>query len=77
MGWDFLDDSDSGYLKVEFVGPNLEWDCLGLMCFGTQYFLGFVSGSELADYKLDTLDFRFVQCPLGLGRLMQIEPSMC
>ena len=46
------------------------------MCFWTQYFLDFVSGSGLANYKLDGLDFQFVQCPLGLGRSFRIEPSM-
>ena len=44
-----MDDSNSGYLMVELVGPILDWDCLGLMCIGVQYFLGFMSGSGLAD----------------------------
>ena len=55
VDWEFMDDSNSGYLMVELVGPILDWDCQGLMCIGVQYFLGFVSGSGLADYKLDGL----------------------
>ena len=55
MDWEFLDDSDSGYLMVELVGLILDWDCQGLMCIGVQYFFDFVSGSGLANYKLDGL----------------------
>lgn len=55
VDWEFMDDSNSGYLMVKLVGPILDWDCQGLMCIGVQYFLGFVSGSRLADYKLDGL----------------------
>ena len=52
MGWDFLDGPGNGYLIVELVGSVSEWDCLGLVCIGIQYFLGFVSGSSSVDYKL-------------------------
>ena len=55
VDWEFMDDSNSGYLIVELVGLILDWDCQGLMCIGVQYFLGFVSGSGLVDYKLDGL----------------------
>lgn len=54
------------------------------MCIGIQYFLGFVSSSGLANYKLDglfcldgmvilqvDLEFQFGQCPLGLTSLVR------
>lgn len=58
------------------------------MCIGIQYFLGFVSSSGLANYKLDglfcldgmvilqvDLEFQFGQCPMGLRSLVRLHQA--